>query len=152
MRKIIWTIIIVIILAAGGAAAYVWLAQPGKPTVKQQTTNTDSGSHATNTAVIIQTKTSTTVGQYLADGNGNPLYTYSGDSAGVSNCSGTCLYSWPIYEATTTTSLPANITIISRSDGSKQYAYKGMPLYGFSGDAGGDVHGDGISGFSVAKP
>jgi predicted lipoprotein with Yx(FWY)xxD motif len=75
------------------------------------------------------------------------------DSNGVSNCSGSCLTNWPIYEATATTDLPANVTVITRSDGKKQYAYKGMPLYYFSGDtSAGQVTGDGVNNFHVAKP
>ena len=71
---------------------------------------------------------------------------------GQSNCNGGCLASWPAYTATKTTNLPANVTVITRSDGSKQYAYKGLPLYTFTGDASGQPTGDGISNFHIAKP
>ena len=151
MRKVLIVAGIAVVLLVGGALAYVALANPGKPMVKQQSTSNKQTS-TSQSSVIVQTKTVSGIGDYLADGNGNALYTYGGDMQGMSHCAGSCLYGWPIYEATVTTNLPANVTIIERSDGSKQYAYKGMALYGFSGDSTGTVHGDGVSDFHVARP
>ena len=90
---------------------------------------------------------------YLTDENGMTLYIYSKDTAGVSNCSGTCITSWPEFgPKTEPTSLPANITVITRSDKSLQYAWKGMPLYYFVKDAkAGDVTGDAVGGFTIAR-
>jgi predicted lipoprotein with Yx(FWY)xxD motif len=105
-----------------------------------------------STAKIIQSVTSAKFGQYLADPNGKPLYTYASDTKGVSNCTGACLDNWPIYKAGATTGLPANITVANRSDGSSQYAYKDQPLYYYSADPAGQVTGDGLAGFHVAKP
>jgi predicted lipoprotein with Yx(FWY)xxD motif len=102
---------------------------------------------------IVVTKTDSKVGQYLADSKGKTLYTYGADTTGVSNCTGSCLAAWPVYEATSADNLPANVTVISRSDGTKQYAYKGMPLYYYSSDtSAGMVTGDGVNNFHVAKP
>lgn len=102
---------------------------------------------------IISTKTDPKLGDYLVDASGNALYTNSTDSPGVSNCSGSCAAAWPAYTATVSTDLPTNVTVITRADGSQQYAYKGMPLYRFSGDtAPGQVTGDGVNNFHVAKP
>jgi predicted lipoprotein with Yx(FWY)xxD motif len=115
--------------------------------------NDNSTPQAQAKAQVVSTKTDSKAGQYLAAANGKALYTYGADSTGVSNCSGSCLTNWPIYEATATTDLPANVTVITRSDGKKQYAYKGMPLYYFSGDtSAGQVTGDGVNNFHVAKP
>lgn len=112
-----------------------------------------SPSSTTTSTSVVQTKTASGVGQYLADSSGNALYTYGADSSGVSNCSGSCLYSWPVYSASNAPStLSANVTVITRSDNSKQYAYKGMPLYTFSGDSVGQVTGDNVSNFHIAKP
>ena len=147
-------LILVVILVVGGGA-YAIFHKPSK-------SNTPSSSTASNTAVnntnqsasndIIQTKSATNVGQYLANSDGNALYTYGLDTTGVSNCSGSCITSWPIYAVLSSTTLPANVTIITRSDGSRQYAYKGMPLYTFVDDSSGQVTGDGISNFHIAKP
>jgi predicted lipoprotein with Yx(FWY)xxD motif len=102
---------------------------------------------------IVVTKTDSKLGQYLADGNDKALYTYGADTTGVSNCAGSCLTDWPIYSAASApATLPANVTVIKRADGSSQYAYKGMPLYYFSSDTAGKVTGDGVNNFSAAKP
>jgi prepilin-type N-terminal cleavage/methylation domain-containing protein len=112
-----------------------------------------SSTPATSAAEIVQTKTDSKLGQYLADSTGKALYTYGADTAGVSNCTGSCLATWPIYKATSTTNLPANVTIITRSDGGTQYAYKSMPLYYYTGDTvAGMVTGDDVNNFSAAKP
>ena len=86
------------------------------------------------------------------DANGHPLYTYGGDQQGVSNCTGQCLADWPAYTAEATANLPTNVTIITRSDGSKQYAYKGLALYTFLGDSSSQPTGDNVSNFHIAKP
>jgi predicted lipoprotein with Yx(FWY)xxD motif len=164
MKKSLIGVVIVIVVLAGG---YVILHKTSTKTASTSTlastnsygssssssTGSSTGQSATATSgSIIQTKTSSSVGQYLADANGAALYTYGGDTSGVSNCSGSCVANWPIYQASSTTSLPANVTVIKRSDGTSQYAYKGMPLYTFTGDSSGQVTGDGVSNFHVAKP
>lgn len=141
--------IIVIILIAVGAYALFHKSSPSTPAASNSNT---SSQNQTSSGPIIQTKTASGVGSYLADANGNALYTYGADTNGVSNCTGSCLYNWPIYQATQTTSLPTNVTVITRSDGAMQYAYKGMPLYTFTSDSPGHVTGDNIQDFHVAKP
>lgn len=95
------------------------------------------------------------LGMVMTDLKGMTLYTYAKDTTGVSNCTGKCLANWPAYTAPLQTSnLPANISVITRSDGTLQYAWKGMPLYYFvkDGDSG-DAYGNGIGGiWSVIKP
>ncbi|HET9721772.1 MAG TPA: hypothetical protein VFP32_01960 [Candidatus Saccharimonadales bacterium] len=121
--------------------------------VSKQTAKTPSTPSQTTASQVVTTKTDSKGNKYLADANGKTLYTYDKDTAGVSNCSGSCLSTWPVYTATTTTNLPANVDTITRSDGAKQYTYKKMPLYYFSGDTkAGQVAGDGVDGFSLAKP
>jgi predicted lipoprotein with Yx(FWY)xxD motif len=118
-----------------------------------QKKQTSANSNTSTTSQIVNTKTDAKLGQYLADSKGKALYTYGADTTGVSNCTGSCLADWPVYEATSTTNLPANVTVITRADGTKQYAYKGMPLYYYTGDtSAGQVSGDGINNFHVAKP
>jgi predicted lipoprotein with Yx(FWY)xxD motif len=146
----IWTAIVVLIVI--GVGGYLIFHKSPKPAATSNTQSTTSTKTATNNG-IIQTKTASSVGQYLATSSNSALYTYSGDTQGVSNCTGSCITSWPPYAPTTSTAtLPTNVTIITRSDGSKQYAYKGLPLYTFTGDSSGQVTGNGVSGFSVAKP
>jgi predicted lipoprotein with Yx(FWY)xxD motif len=156
-------IIVIIILAGAGYAAYHKSANNDQNNSKGSndstaatntlptSDSTTAGSSPSN-GTVVQTKTDSGIGKYLADANGSPLYTYGGDSKGVSNCHGSCLYSWPIYEATKTSDLPANVSVITRADGSKQYAYKGLPLYTFTSDSNGQVTGDNVSDFHIAKP
>jgi predicted lipoprotein with Yx(FWY)xxD motif len=108
------------------------------------------------TNAVITTHSYASLGQYLADPNGTTLYTYNKDTSGTSNCSASCLATWPMYEDTgATTGLPANVTAIKRADtGTYQYAYKGAPLYFYTGDEGSDggTTGNGLNGFYIAKP
>jgi predicted lipoprotein with Yx(FWY)xxD motif len=94
------------------------------------------------------------LGTIITDPKGMTLYTYSTDTKGVSNCSGACLKAWPAYVAQSQTGkFPANISVIKRSDGTLQYAWKGMPLYYYVKDTKpGDVTGQGVGGvWYVAK-
>lgn len=89
-----------------------------------------------------------TNGQYAVGANGMTLYRFDKDTKGVSNCTGSCAGIWPPYTTTAAPkTLPANVTLITRADGSMQFAYKGMPLYYYSGDQkAGDTNGDGFNG------
>lgn len=117
-------------------------------------TNTKTPAPAPAASQVVQTKTDSKLGKYLADGSGKTLYTYDKDTANTSTCTGDCLTTWPTYKATSSSaSLPANVGTLTRSDGTVQYTYKKMPLYYFTGDSSaGQVTGDGVDGFSVAKP
>ncbi|HEV2403453.1 MAG TPA: hypothetical protein VGS08_04595 [Candidatus Saccharimonadales bacterium] len=143
-NKAIIIVIVFVLLAVGG---YALLHASKKNTV----TSTQTG--AVNNTVLV-TKTSASLGQYLATPGGQALYTSGGDSQGVSNCSGTCLASWPAYQDKgVTTGLPTGVGTIQRKDnGQIQYTYNGLPLYTFTGDSDGQVTGNGVSNFSVVKP
>ncbi len=152
MQKRAAIILVVILVLAGGAYA-LFHNKSSTPTYNTPNSSTNNTTPTNNTTTaIIQTKTASNTGQYLANSSGEALYTYSLDTTGVSNCIGSCLTAWPIYAATSSTALPANVTIIHRSDGGEQYAYKGMPLYTFTGDSPGQVNGNGVNNFNVAKP
>lgn len=143
-------IIVVVIVVAGGA--YMLLHKSSKSTTTTKSASSTSAA-AVNNAVLI-TKTDSSVGQYLADPSGKALYTYNADTSGVSNCTGSCLTAWPAYVDTgSTTGLPAGVSTIKRTDnGQVQYTYNGMPLYYFVSDSSGQVTGNGVQNFSVAKP
>src|SRR4051794_17661593 len=70
----------------------------------------------------------TNKGKTLVDSKGMSLYTFDKDSAGKSACNGPCAQNWPPLMATAASG-PANWTVITRDDGSKQWAYMGKPLY-----------------------
>ncbi len=104
-------------------------------------------------SVALSTKTDAVKGVYLVDSRGMSLYVFDKDTAGVSNCNGTCATVWPAYGPNETPAA-AVFTTIKRADGSMQYAYKGRPLYYYQPDTkAGDTLGDGIGGtWHLAKP
>jgi len=93
----------------------------------------------------------------LVDAAGMTLYTYANDSAGTSACTGGCAGEWPPLTSTGTPTATSGITgtlaTITRSDGTTQVTYNGMPLYTWEGDQQpGDVTGNGVNSFHVAVP
>lgn len=149
MRKIIISLIAIVAIAGG---AYAVVHNSSTTSTPASTGNSSTQSSTGSSAGIVQTKTDSSQGQYLADGNGKPVYTFGLDTSGVSNCTGTCLINWPVYgPASSSASLPTNVTVIQRSDSKAQYAYKGLPLYYFDAD-GSTPTGDGIANFHLAKP
>jgi predicted lipoprotein with Yx(FWY)xxD motif len=92
------------------------------------------------------TQTSTTSkGPTLADAKGMTLYTFDKDAGGKSACNGPCATNWPALKAADSDKPGDGYTVITRDDGSKQWAYKGKPLYTFVKDQKpGDINGDGF--------
>ncbi len=91
---------------------------------------------------------------YVMYQNHMALYTYARDGAGVSNCTGECAKIWPPALLQAGTKLGQSYSLIKRPDGSMQAAFRGQPLYLYSGDKKiGDINGDGIGGvWKLAKP
>ncbi len=102
------------------------------------------------------TKTGTTTkGAVLTDTKGMSLYTFDKDSEGKSACNGPCATNWPVLKAEAGDKADGGYSIITRDDGSKQWAYKGKPLYTFAKDAKpGDITGDGFlnGAWHLAQP
>jgi predicted lipoprotein with Yx(FWY)xxD motif len=93
-------------------------------------------------------------GQTLVDAKGMTLYTFDKDAAGKSACNGPCAKNWPPLMATGG-SASGDWTMLNRDDGSKQWAYKGKPLYAWAKDTKpGDTTGDGLlnNQWHVAHP
>jgi len=97
-----------------------------------------------------------TVGGMLVNTAGMTLYTFDNDTAGSgkSACNGPCAGLWPPVVAEADAKPEGDLTIITRDDGSKQWAYKGKPVYTWVKDSKpGDVTGDGVNGvWHIAKP
>jgi predicted lipoprotein with Yx(FWY)xxD motif len=93
-------------------------------------------------------------GKMLTNADGMTLYTFDKDAEGVSNCAGDCATLWPVLAATADDKAEGDYAVIDRADGTKQWTYKGKPLYTFSKDAAaGDVAGDGVKGvWHIARP
>ena len=92
------------------------------------------------------------MGNVLADPNGMTLYTFDKDTPGKSNCTGECAVHWPPVKAAADAKPTGDLTIITRDDGTKQWADEGKPLYTFMKDKKpGDVMGDSIPGWHAVK-
>lgn len=84
--------------------------------------------------------------------DGFTLYTFTTDGVGQSNCNGDCLTAWPALFAPSDATNFGDFSVITRTGGAKQWAYKDKPLYFYSDDTqAGDVNGIGGNWF-VAKP
>ena len=81
----------------------------------------------------------------FTDAKGMTLYTFDNDKEpNKSACAGNCLNNWPVLKAEASDKDMGDWKVITRDDGSKQWAYKGKPLYYFAMDkAAGDKVGDG---------
>ena len=94
----------------------------------------------------------TAKGKAWVDAKGMTLYIFDKDAAGKSNCNDKCTTAWPPLMAAADDKAAGDWTVIVRNDGSKQWAHKGKPLYRWTSDKKpGDVTGDGVNGFHVAK-
>lgn len=72
------------------------------------------------------------------------LYVFGKDTEGKSACNGQCAMNWPPLVAGADAMSMGDWTVVTRDDGSKQWAYKGKPLYTFAKDSkAGDTTGDG---------
>jgi len=93
-------------------------------------------------------------GDVLAGENGMTLYTFKKDEKGKSNCYEQCAANWPPLAATADDKADGAYTVIDRTDGTKQWAKDGMPLYFWVKDEKkGDVTGDGVGGnWDLARP
>ena len=86
----------------------------------------------------------TKAGAVLVDARGMTLYTYDKDTPGKSACTGICAVAWPPALAAKGAEPHDGFTLIARGEDSRQWAYKGHPLYGYIRDTEpGDVTGDG---------
>ena len=73
-------------------------------------------------------------GDVFVDHRGMTLYTFDGDAAGKSACIDACAKVWVPLKAAELAKPIGDWTVVIRDDGSRQWAFKGRPLYGFSGD------------------
>src|SRR5580692_8453276 len=84
----------------------------------------------------------------LTNAKGFTLYSFAPDTSTTSKCNGSCIHYWPPVKgpATAGPGVTGKLTVITRSDGSKQAAYNGHPLYTYVGDtAPGQDKGNGLN-------
>lgn len=83
----------------------------------------------------------------LTDADGMTLYMFDGDARhdGQACTSSSCDVRWLPIAAPTIAMPVGDFSIATRSDGSRQWTYRGRPLYAYTGDQlRGDVHGAGV--------
>ncbi len=92
-----------------------------------------------------------TMGKILTDGNGMTLYLFLKDTENTSNCYDGCATNWPpllVSDGETPTAgdgVSGVLGTTTRTDGTVQVTYNGMPLYFFAADAQpGDVNGQNV--------
>jgi predicted lipoprotein with Yx(FWY)xxD motif len=137
--------------STGGPAATTSASPSASPT--PTTTPTPSA------APVVLAQSVGTMGTILVAGsNSHTVYNFDSDSPGVSKCTGGCASTWPpvsIASGITPTGgagVTGQLGTITRSDGSLQVTYKGLPLYFFHSDAQpGDTKGN-YTGWSLVKP
>jgi len=97
-----------------------------------------------------------TAGGMLVNTSGMTLYTFDNDTAGSgkSACNGPCAGLWPPVMAEADAKPEGDMTIVVRDDGTKQWAYKGKPVYLYKSDMKvGDMTGDNFKNvWHVIKP
>jgi predicted lipoprotein with Yx(FWY)xxD motif len=136
-------------------------ATPAASTAESPASSAPASSASSSAAaagVVVNMATSS-LGPVLTGPNGLTLYTRTGDTATTSSCTGQCATAWPPLTvgagatATGGTGVTGTFATLTRADGTLQVTYNGLPLYGWQKDAkAGDVTGQGVGGFSVAKP
>lgn len=155
--KIIIAVIVAVVVLYGGYRLYRHYSKPQTTAPVVAVATPTVSPIASPSAVvnnIFKTTTNAKGVSYLSDEKGMTLYTYSKDTVGVSNCTTSkCVTNWPVFgPKTMPTILPTDVTVITRADKTLQYAWKGMPLYYFVNDTkAGDILGDGVGGFTLAK-
>jgi predicted lipoprotein with Yx(FWY)xxD motif len=86
-------------------------------------------------AQMAPTKTrDSTKGKVLTNDKGMALYVFDKDSGGKSACNGQCASNWPPLTLAVGAMPMGDYSIITRDDGSKQWAYKGRLLYTWKDD------------------
>ncbi len=111
--------------------------------------------------------TLTTHGVIFTANDGLSLYYFDNDSAGASTCNAendapvgasndttSCAAIWPPLLASSGAQASGDFTLITRSDGSMQWAWNDFPLYTYINDSEqGDVNGDGLNNiWHLARP
>jgi predicted lipoprotein with Yx(FWY)xxD motif len=112
----------------------------------------------------VNVKTHATFGTILTDASGRTLYFFARDTKGTSNCTGTCPTRWPLFNPGDLV-LPAGSALVATDFGTtgdgatKQFTYKGRPLYYYSSANDGTLETTGETGgenfgtvWFVAKP
>ena len=147
-------------MAAGSYSVPPNSARPPRPAEQAEKTpeepretGADKRRHDTASATTTIAARETDQGGVLVDAEGMTLYVSGSDQVGESSCYADCARNWPPAAAPINAESQAGLGVIAREDGTRQWAYKGRPLYRWAGDKQpGDVTGDGLGGaWAVAR-
>lgn len=104
----------------------------------------ESGDYNYDPGTVVS-KVNTPLGELFANADGKTLYTFTKDGKAKSNCYDACANSWPPFMATKDATGWGKFSIITRKDGTYQWAYADQPLYTWVGDQRqGDTYGQGM--------
>ena len=83
-------------------------------------------------------------GPYFGDARGMTLYTFDKDPAGQSVCDTECAAARPPLIASADAAPKGHLSVVTRADGAKQWAYLGYAMYTYTGDEPGTIRGHDI--------
>ena len=131
----------------GNEVKNVWHTATQEPAIERTTINNGRFLSATGQVDVLMSNNGSITDFSITsiDKDGFALYTFDNDSTEHSNCEGQCLEIWPAFLPSVTDKAIGDFTIFARTDGTKQWAYRGKPLYFFKKDlTRGDINGDGV--------
>jgi len=127
MKTVLKALVLTVVLSSGAGAAEIGqLASPAGITLQPLGRDQGygfGGASASGRERLV-----------FANAAGLTLYTYEPDPVGESLCTSDCAKDWPPALAPARPKLFAPWSVITRDDGTKQWAYKGKPLYTSSKD------------------
>ena len=154
--NLVWFVIVIIVVLGGW---YLIANAPGEPeAVPSANVGLNGSENQTNTGQenvlpVVTVSSDPALGSYLVASNGMTLYLYAKDTANVSNCYDACAVNWPPYSPLPGEPLvpgegvTGQLATISRTDGSTQLTYNGVPLYFWKNDLKpGDTTGQNVGG------
>jgi predicted lipoprotein with Yx(FWY)xxD motif len=119
-------------------------------------TTTTTTSAAAGGAAMVTVKSNPTLGSILAAGPKKlTVYMFKADHGGKSSCYGACESAWPPVITTGTPKgaggvVAAKLGTTTRSNGTKQVTYAGLPLYYYTPDSTeADITGQGVTSFGA---
>jgi predicted lipoprotein with Yx(FWY)xxD motif len=143
-------------------AFVVVLAACGSSGSKSKTTGTTAASSSATTAASASGAAigtgQTSLGTVLVNAEGRTLYHFTKDTATTIACVDKCAVMWPPATVpagqqpqTGGQGITGTLSVVTRPDGTKQYAINGQPLYTFAADSkAGDTNGQGFGGLWFA--
>ena len=140
------------LVPAGAAAAVLVIAACGSSSTGNGGSGGSGGSGSSPAAAPSGSTLKTTkIGSatVLTNSKGFTLYWFVPDTSTKSNCNGSCIHYWPpvVGPAKAGSGVTGHLSMITRSNGTKQATWDGHPLYTYVGDTQpGQAKGNGLNG------